>query len=50
MGRSTCCGPSSSTACATTTPTSGSLIKGDDVERLSQILSGNTEPPTKPPS
>ena len=27
-----------------------SLIKGDDVERLSQILSGNTEPPTKPPS
>ena len=28
----------------------GSLIKGDDIERLSQILSGNTEPPTKPPS
>ena len=27
-----------------------SLIKGDDIERLSQILSGNTEPPTKPPS
>lgn len=31
-------------------PDADSLIKGNDVERLSQILSGNTEPPTKPPS
>jgi hypothetical protein len=30
-------------------PDAGSLIKGDDVERLSEILAGNTEPPTKPP-
>ncbi len=27
-----------------------SLIKGDDVQRLSEILAGRTEPPTKPPS
>jgi RsiG-like len=25
-------------------------IKGDDVERLSEILSGRGEPPTKPPT
>lgn len=31
-------------------PDAGSLIKGDDVERLSEILSGKTDPPTKPPS
>ncbi|MDP9189064.1 MAG: hypothetical protein M3O25_07430 [Actinomycetota bacterium] len=31
-------------------PDAGSLIKGDDVERLSEILAGKTEPPTKPPS
>ncbi len=30
-------------------PDAGSLIKGDDVERLSEILAGNAEPPTKPP-
>jgi len=28
----------------------GSLIKGDDVQKLSEILAGQTEPPTKPPS
>ena len=27
-----------------------SLIKGDDVRRLSEILAGKGEPPTKPPS
>ena len=26
------------------------LIKGDDVQRLSEILAGKGEPPTKPPS
>ena len=31
-------------------PEAGSLIKGDDVQRLSEILAGQTEPPTKPPS
>jgi hypothetical protein len=31
-------------------PDAGSLIKGDDVERLSQILAGKAEPPTKPPN
>lgn len=31
-------------------PDVGTLIKGDDVERLSQILAGKTEPPTKPPN
>ena len=31
-------------------PDSESLIKGDDVERLSEILSGKTEPPPKPPT
>ena len=31
-------------------PDSSALIKGDDVERLSEILAGNTEPPTKPPN
>lgn len=31
-------------------PDPGSLIKGDDVQRLSEILAGKTEPPTKPPS
>ena len=30
-------------------PDAGSLIKGDDVKRLSEILAGNAEPPTKPP-
>jgi hypothetical protein len=30
-------------------PDADSLIKGDDVARLSEILAGNTEPPTKPP-
>lgn len=28
----------------------GSLIKGDDIEKLSEILAGKTQPPTKPPS
>ncbi len=32
------------------TPDGESLIKGDDVERLSEILAGKHEPPTKPPS
>ncbi|CAN5435912.1 hypothetical protein BH20ACT15_BH20ACT15_01110 [soil metagenome] len=27
-----------------------SLIKGDDVEKLSEFLAGKTQPPTKPPS
>ena len=31
-------------------PDADSLIKGDDVERLSDILSGKTEPPPKPPT
>jgi hypothetical protein len=31
-------------------PDPDSLIRGDDVERLSRILSGQDEPPTKPPS
>jgi hypothetical protein len=31
-------------------PEGGTLIKGDDVERLSEILAGRTEPPTKPPT
>jgi hypothetical protein len=26
------------------------LIKGDDVERLSEILDGRSQPPTKPPT
>jgi hypothetical protein len=26
------------------------LIKGDDVQRLSEILAGRSEPPTKPPT
>jgi hypothetical protein len=32
------------------TPDGASLIKGDDVERLSEILAGKHEAPTKPPS
>ena len=31
-------------------PASGTLIKGDDVQRLSEILAGRHEPPTKPPT
>jgi len=31
-------------------PAADSLIKGDDVERLSEILSGKSEPPPKPPT
>lgn len=31
-------------------PDADSLIRGDDVARLSEILAGKTEPPTKPPS
>ena len=31
-------------------PDPDSLIQGADVEKLSQILAGKTEPPTKPPS
>ena len=31
-------------------PEGETLIKGDDVERLSEILSGRGEPPTKPPT
>jgi hypothetical protein len=31
-------------------PDSGTLIKGDDVQRLSEILAGRSEPPTKPPT
>ena len=26
------------------------LVKGDDVQRLSEILAGRSEPPTKPPT
>jgi hypothetical protein len=31
-------------------PDPDSLIPGADVEQLSQILAGKTEPPTKPPN
>jgi hypothetical protein len=31
-------------------PERETLIKGDDVERLSEILSGRGESPTKPPT
>jgi hypothetical protein len=31
-------------------PETSALIKGDDVQRLSEILAGRGEPPTKPPS
>jgi hypothetical protein len=31
-------------------PEGGTLIKGDDVQRLSEILAGHSEPPTKPPT
>jgi len=31
-------------------PDPDSLIQGADVEKLSQIFAGKTEPPTKPPS
>jgi hypothetical protein len=31
-------------------PDPDSLIRGDDVERLSRILAGEDEPPAKPPS
>ena len=31
-------------------PEGETLIKGDDVERLSQILSGKSDAPTKPPT
>ncbi len=31
-------------------PEGESLIKGDDVEKLSEILAGKHEAPTKPPS
>jgi hypothetical protein len=31
------------------TPDGDSLIKGDDVEKLSEILAGKHEAPTKPP-
>ena len=31
-------------------PEGASLIKGDDVEKLSEILAGKHEAPTKPPS
>lgn len=31
-------------------PETSALIKGDDVQRLSEILAGRSEPPTKPPS
>jgi hypothetical protein len=31
-------------------PEADSLIKGDDVQRLSEILAGRHEPPTKPPT
>jgi hypothetical protein len=31
-------------------PEADSLIKGDDVQRLSEILAGRTEPPSKPPT
>ena len=32
------------------TPDGESLIRGDDVERLSEILAGKHDPPTKPPT
>ncbi|HEX6585341.1 MAG TPA: hypothetical protein VF052_01175 [Solirubrobacterales bacterium] len=31
-------------------PDTGALIKGDDVQRLSEILASRSEPPTKPPT
>jgi hypothetical protein len=31
-------------------PEGEALIKGDDVRRLSEILAGRSEPPTKPPT
>jgi hypothetical protein len=31
-------------------PEGETLIKGDDVQRLSEILSGRTDPPSKPPT
>jgi hypothetical protein len=31
-------------------PEGETLIKGDDVQRLSEILVGSSEPPTRPPS
>jgi anti-sigma-K factor RsiG len=31
-------------------PEGEALIKGDDVERLSEILAGRGDPPTKPPT
>jgi hypothetical protein len=31
-------------------PEGGTLIKGDDVQRLSEILAGRSEPPTGPPT
>lgn len=30
-------------------PDTGALIKGDDVQRLSEILASRSEPPTQPP-
>ena len=30
-------------------PDTGTLIKGDDVQHLSEILAGRSETPTKPP-
>jgi hypothetical protein len=31
-------------------PEGETLIKGDDVQRLSEILSGRSDPPSKPPT
>ena len=31
-------------------PERGTLIKGDDVQRLGEILAGRIEPPTTPPT
>ena len=31
-------------------PEGGTLIKGDDVQRLSEILAGRSDPPAKPPT
>lgn len=31
-------------------PATDTPIKGDDVQRLSEILAGRSEPPTKPPT
>ena len=31
-------------------PEGGALTKGDDVQRLSEILTGRSEPPTRPPT